>query len=265
MIWNDLHIPPSISDRIHELWDELAAIPASQPEERLQHLFDTVGALIGSRHGFWLSSSRMHEPSADDPLLGWRARSIHFYGELASDQTAYRQSVKCFDAGRIDESTRNHVHQAGRFRASLLADHVSAAFFNGRHYDEHYRARGIVDRLFVVLPVGEDVESFFIFDRLDGEPDFDHEALAVASYALRSLSWFTRQLHLSYGQLVAKTPLTPTERRVLRRLLSGRAEKAIAHDIDQSPHTTHNYFTNIFRKFNVRSRAELMALWLGHG
>ncbi|WP_415028532.1 hypothetical protein [Alloalcanivorax venustensis] len=38
----------------------------------------------------------------------------------------------------------------------------------------------------------------------------------------------------------------------------------MAEAMGQSPHTTHQYVKTLFRKFNVRSRAELTALWLGH-
>ncbi|MFT6554775.1 hypothetical protein [Alloalcanivorax venustensis] len=73
----------------------------------------------------------------------------------------------------------------------------------------HYLGRGITDRLFVVMPVNEDVESYFMFDRLRGQPDFTPQDLEIASYALRSLGWLNRQIHLSYGQLMADAPLTP--------------------------------------------------------
>ncbi|MCH2557922.1 MAG: helix-turn-helix transcriptional regulator [Alcanivorax sp.] len=250
--------------RVHHLWDEMAELPASDPECNLRLLFERIGALIDSRHGYWLASLRLAEDAPNDPLLGWRARSICFYGELPPDQQVYTDTVKRLDKGIPDESTTNHVRNAGRFRAVLLKDHVSEAFYSGDHYLDHYLARGITDRLFVVMPVNEDVESYFVFDRLSGEPGFTRHDLEVARYALRSMSWFHRQVHLSYGQLVAEAPLTPTERRILNHLLRGSAEKSIAEAMTQSPHTTHQYVKGLFRKFNVRSRAELTALWLGH-
>ena len=49
---------------------------------------------------------------------------------------------------------------------------------------------------------------------------------------------------------------------VLRGLLDGLSEKAIAEVVNQSRHTTHGHVKRIFRKYCVRSRSELMALWL---
>lgn len=248
---------------IHDLWDEMATLPASEPERGLRTLFAGVGDLIGSGHGLWLCAVRLSD-ACDDPMLGWRVRAAFFHGEMPADRKTYARSAKRLDDGEVDESTHNHVRQAGVFRATLLADHTSEGFFERDHYLDHYKGRGINDRLFVILPVNEDLESYFMFDRLLGEPNFSHRDLAIARYALRSLGWFNRQLNLSYGQLIAEEPLTPTERRTLTELLAGNAEKQIAESLTQSPHTTHQHVKSIFRKFNVRSRAELTALWLGH-
>ncbi len=54
-----------------------------------------------------------------------------------------------------------------------------------------------------------------------------------------------------------------TEREVLGGLLGGLSEKQIAAARHQSPHTTHEYVTNIYRKFGISNRAALMSIWLG--
>ena len=64
---------------IHRLWDEMAELPASAPEVSLKKLFSAISALIDSRHGLWLSSLRLADDADNDPLLGWRARSVFFY------------------------------------------------------------------------------------------------------------------------------------------------------------------------------------------
>jgi FixJ family two-component response regulator len=53
------------------------------------------------------------------------------------------------------------------------------------------------------------------------------------------------------------------ERRVARLLLTDQKEKQIAHALGLGFDTTHNHVSEIYRKFGVRSRAGLMALWLG--
>jgi len=61
---------------------------------------------------------------------------------------------------------------------------------------------------------------------------------------------------------MASSPLTPTEHRVLRLLLTGAPEKRIADQLGLAVSTTHQHVVAIFRKFGVRSRAGLMSLWL---
>ena len=52
-------------------------------------------------------------------------------------------------------------------------------------------------------------------------------------------------------------------RRTLGHLLRGESEKEIARTLGLSQHTVHEYVGQLYRHFNVRSRAELMALWVG--
>jgi DNA-binding CsgD family transcriptional regulator len=67
---------------------------------------------------------------------------------------------------------------------------------------------------------------------------------------------------LSHGTGLAGSPLTQTERRVVQLLLTSKSEKQIAGELGQSPNTTHGHIRSVYRKFGVRGRHELMALWL---
>jgi DNA-binding NarL/FixJ family response regulator len=49
---------------------------------------------------------------------------------------------------------------------------------------------------------------------------------------------------------------------MLELLLSGRSEKEIATALQVSPRTVHKYVEQIYRAFEVSSRAELMALFI---
>jgi DNA-binding CsgD family transcriptional regulator len=61
---------------------------------------------------------------------------------------------------------------------------------------------------------------------------------------------------------MAQEPLTPMQREVLQLLLSDKTEKEIAGELGQSFHATHTDVKDIFRKYNVKSRTGLMAVWL---
>jgi DNA-binding CsgD family transcriptional regulator len=62
---------------------------------------------------------------------------------------------------------------------------------------------------------------------------------------------------------VKALPLSPRERQVLWKLLSGRGEKQIAGEMRLSQNTVHHYVKAIYRRLRVSSRAELLARWMG--
>jgi DNA-binding NarL/FixJ family response regulator len=59
-----------------------------------------------------------------------------------------------------------------------------------------------------------------------------------------------------------KVPLTTAERRVFDLILSGLAEKEVAHHLEISPNTVHCHVRKIYDAFGVSSRAELMARFI---
>jgi DNA-binding CsgD family transcriptional regulator len=64
------------------------------------------------------------------------------------------------------------------------------------------------------------------------------------------------------SEMPALTQLSEAQRRVLDLLLRGRSEKEAAAKLDLSPHTVHNHVKEIYRRFDVSSRAELLALFV---
>jgi DNA-binding NarL/FixJ family response regulator len=123
-------------------------------------------------------------------------------------------------------------------------------------------AFGVDDQLWVASPISPETEAYFVFNRR-GTSRFSETDAELAGVALRGLSWFHRQMFYSHGLLVAQDPLTPTQRLVLQMLLSNKTEKEIATELGQRFHTTHTNVKDIFSKYNVKSRAGLMAVWLG--
>ena len=59
-----------------------------------------------------------------------------------------------------------------------------------------------------------------------------------------------------------KLPLSAAERRVFDLLLPGLAEKEIARCLGISRHTVHSHVRKIYKLFDVRSRAELLGLFV---
>ncbi|MEM7682719.1 MAG: LuxR C-terminal-related transcriptional regulator [Planctomycetota bacterium] len=51
-------------------------------------------------------------------------------------------------------------------------------------------------------------------------------------------------------------------RQTLSGLLAGQSEKQVAADLGLSPHTVHNYVRQLYRRFEVSSRGELLSLFV---
>ena len=135
-------------------------------------------------------------------------------------------------------------------------------WFASPFYARHYGDVGTFDAVFVAFPLNDDCESHFGFYSAKTFTEADIRRLELS---LRGIKWFHRQLMLSHGLLMASAPMTATEQRVLHMLLTKASEKEFGRRLDMAPSTAHQHVTRIYRKFGVRSRAELMSLWLGAG
>jgi DNA-binding CsgD family transcriptional regulator len=258
----DLAPPPALLPRLHTLWDEIADHTAADIDAALGHLLQSVADLLSAQNAYWLGTVRVMDDE-EDALRGWRPRSVRYLHTSAEYEEHARKSIRDFARGGHDESGVAHARAAGRFRVSVIRELVTPAWFESSMYKFGYEARGIVDALFVVFPLHESAEAFYGFQRTAPMPPFGQADKAIAGYAIRGLKWFHRQVMLSHGLLVARAPLTPNERRVVRLLLTDLTEKEIADRLGLTTTTTHKYVTDIFRKFGVSGRPGLTALWLG--
>jgi DNA-binding CsgD family transcriptional regulator len=250
-------------DFAHGLWDELADFDASRSDEALTHLMNGLCALAEARNITWMGAVRLDESFPDDPAKGWRPGTVCFLHPAQPLDTAVREQTEKLEQGNVDENIIRNLDGAGSFRANRLRDLVGPDWFESFYYRTYYRGVGHDDAVWVAFPVNKDVESWFGIFRDANQPLFTETERDEIAYALRGLKWFHRQLMLSHGLLVAKNPLTQAERKVLHLLLTGLSEKLIAEQLGRSYHTTHECVTAIYRKFGVKNRASLMALWLG--
>jgi len=251
------------NDFIHTLWDELADFDAARSDEALSHLMGKLCVLAGAWNIAWVGIVRLGAAFPCDPIKGWRPRIVRYLNPSPPLEDNAREQMAKLEQGIVDVTSIRNAEGAGAFRANRLCDLVGPEWFESPYYQSHYRGLGTADAIWVAFPVNEDAESWFGIFRAPDYPPFTEAERDTVAYALRGIKWFHRQLMLSNGLLVAVTPLTPAERRVLHLLLTGLSEKLIAAELDRSYHTTHECITAIFRKFGVNNRAALMSLWLG--
>ena len=255
-----------------ELWDILADFPAAHSGEALVYLLHQVQAMVGAQHAFLAVNVRLGgaELAAHDLCRGWRVRDIVFADPTPEKREATRHFLlhgQKLDPVHLGQTTINLMQAGGTYRSARLHNGLLLdwdTFVQTKHYEIYYRRWEVQDRIWTYCPVNKDVEVCFCFDHLGPGPEkrFTLQDEARASQTVRGLRWFHRRVLLSHNIAVGRQPCTRAERAALDLLLTGRSEKEIAEELRLSVGTAHNRVGAVFKKFGVRSRAELMALWL---
>lgn len=258
------------TERIYKLWDELSDFGMHMSDEAMRHCMEMLCQWVGAENAFWFGSIRLVTgPKARrDPVCGWRTGAICMLDLSHMEKHGSRKNRKGIQTLYMDDScdtSRALTSRAGEFRVHHLhgGDLVDLDLFKQTsHYDNFYRSLNVSDRIWAAFPINGDAESYFCFDKHGVDRCFCSRDLQLVARTLRGIKWFHRQLLLSHGLNICDEPLTQSERRVLRALLTGASEKAIANCLYLSPGTVHQYAVRIYRKFGVCGRLEFMALWL---
>lgn len=247
------------------LWDELADFPVAQVDQALRLLQERICSVLEAQNACWIGAVRLSGEFPQDPVAGWRPRIVSHLHSFPELREASQRDVKDIERGKADLTTVRNVAGAGTFRVNRLVDLAPPEWFDSAYYRVTYRNKGHDDAIWAGVPINSDTECYFGVFRGPKAPRFSPEERDAFGYILRALKWFHRRLMLSHGLLIAETPPTPMERKVLHGLLTGRSEKEIAADIGQSYNTTHAHVGILYRKFGVKNRSALMALWISGG
>ena len=262
-------LDPDIQNAIHRLWDELADFDASQTGAALRHLQDALCRLAGPWNVRWTGAVRVNEQFGDDPLQGWRMavlQILHPMTLLPVDpkhvDPKHKEIVQLWDQRKMDPSFLLPIQGVGSFRTYSFRRQLPPDWFDTTFYEHFYGSRGVYDSLYVRFPLNPNAESHFGFYARER---FIDDQTALLAYALRGIKWFHRRLMPNNGLLIASSPLTPMEHRVLILLLTEATEQQIAGQLGLAVSTVHQHVVILFRKFGVRNRAGLMSLWLNRG
>ncbi len=146
-------------------------------------------------------------------------------------------------------------------RGQLVADrdYYASAYFN-----EARRPLWLDDSLVSEAGrPGEPAATLLVLHRPLGSQFTPRDARRLHLFHVELAELIGRRLAAGPGGLAADLP--PRLRRVLARLLDGDGEKQAALRLGLSRHTVHEYVTLLYRRYDVQSRAELLALFLRHG
>ncbi|WP_041522807.1 helix-turn-helix transcriptional regulator [Gilvimarinus agarilyticus] len=250
-------------DEIYQTWDRLAEFGSSRAIEALDFLLAQLCQITNSQEAYWLGALRVRANDPSDPFNGWRPRMIHHLHKKVEIEAYSRRRINEIETAPIDPSIQAHTRLAGKFRAHRMRELVDDEWLQSEYYRELQAVSGSVDIIYIVMPINEDMESYFQVERTGDSPLYCEATRDTAAYLVRGIKWFNIELALSFGLQISQEPLQPAERRVLHMLLTDKSEKAIAAELNITTNTVHSYVTNIYRKFQVSSRSGLTALWLG--
>jgi DNA-binding CsgD family transcriptional regulator len=143
-----------------------------------------------------------------------------------------------------------------RARQELIADRD---WYRHPHVAEARRAADIDGYLAAVYPLGEPgLFGSFAVSRTWKDRRFGARERTLLGLLNAELGWFYRRLRPVRDDTPLAT-LAPQVRRTLELLLTGVSEKEAARELGLSRHTVHDYVKVLYRRFEVSSRAELMA------
>jgi DNA-binding CsgD family transcriptional regulator len=249
---------------IHRLWDELADFGVDRSAQAATHLMSFLCERGGAWNATWAGATRLDGGRDDDPLKSWRVGAVQALHAILPhpDEGHFKEILKIWEKREIDPSFLLPMRDVGTFRTYSFRRELPEDWFKSTFYQRHYASVGTFDAVFVAFPLNADCESHFGFY---ARKRFTDGQIAMFAHALRGIKWFHRNLMLGQGLLMASSPLSATERRVLQLLLTDASEKHFAHQLGLASSTVHQYVVGIYRKFGVRSRAGLTRLWLSGG
>jgi DNA-binding CsgD family transcriptional regulator len=183
------------------------------------------------------------------------------WNDDAQRDAFYRLAVDS-NAGRaVQPALAEHIHH-GRSVTMLLSDLVSQE--NWEPVRGEYEATGCSDTIMSARCIGKNAVSCLGLHRKLGRPRFTARDRLLVHIVFQNIDWIHDSgLNVSAGEVALK--LTYRQREILLLLLRGKSRKSIAASLGLSEHTVVAYMREIYRRFNSRSRSELMSRFITGG
>lgn len=240
--------------RLAAFWRDLLEVPPHDFDRLSIAMSTGFAGLLQGAGAVVLLGARVNDP--EDALGGWQIRhSLTTIDVSAEHVQAYAMSARQLP----DAYAKAFIAGAGTARAHLRTDAVSAEEWADCATRRFLDALGIIDNVAGARPIAHGVELIVSVHRTSGAL-FSRADADLLLEAMSGLSVVGARLARSFG--LPGPALSPRERQTLARLLKGSSEGDVAEELRLSPRTVHDYVESLHRKLGVRSRGELLALWL---
>lgn len=250
---------------LFELQGELCEIAEGSPDEAVDHLMSEVPALLEGNPAIWWTVTNQ----SSTVLLVTRIAGLDSAALRRWEQGYLLEGV--YADNPIWPHTRGESVVQTLRRRDVLTDQQ---WYGSPHIAEYCRGLGyddcIVSRRLVgnVAPGAPPIQGVLAVCRPWGERAFSLRDAALVDAIQRKLGWLHRKATLvgeTRRREAIRDAMQPRFRRVLDQLLRGPSEKEIAYALGLSERTVHKYVEQIYEAYSVRSRAELMAVWIDAG
>ncbi len=244
-------------ERVVRLVSEAADPTVEMPvPERKRTLLEGVAKLVSA--DMWIWSSVAMNPESPGDVMG----VSNIDGGWKDD----RQRAS-FYAFLIDPKHRPQQAQLintckGQHRT--MGMECFAPIYGKQTIDTALNAIGIGQLLYSYYPINESVFSAMALYRRSQEPLFADRDRAIVHVATGQVDWLHRHgMDIPAKENVLK--LSPRERQVMISLLGGDSQKEVSRKLELSEHTVGDYVKEIYKHFNVNSRAELLSHFIAGG
>lgn len=254
---------------VRDLWHRCGQFSALEADDAMICFLDGMGELVGAQSGYWTgaASGKEFQPALRSDLFeGYESVDYLAMGgeeRLAGVRSLQNEYLRVATEYGICPLAEEAISQRGVVRGVIRRDVISDESWEAHWLREvYYEPNGIVDRFFAIYPVDDQAESVVVFDRRGGAEPFGAEDREFLLLAVCGIGQLHRELMLNRGGVRnADRLLTPREIDVLKQVLTGDTEKEIAEVMGMGKSTLHHHVLSIYRKFGVRNRAGLQALW----
>lgn len=188
------------------------------------------------------------------------------------DRLMEPDAVAAYLALRDGHPAGRRLREAGAPRRPLAISQVVGedAFRTAALYRRLYRELGMVDQLLIPVAAADRTVTLAIGRASWG---FTRQELQLAGLLQRVIAtaydWQLERERLTLGGADAEgdrfAPLTARQAEVMRLVLAGRTNDAVARDLGISTRTVAKHLEAAYRRLGVRTRTEAAALLLGRG
>ena len=249
-------IPTQDVREIIHLLGQVAVQDGDLPFKR-RLLVDGLGKLVQADYWFWLQFKDGLNGDRPIPfsLVEGGPASQARRTKIAEGTTA--PAVEFLNA-RLREGSDHHIT---RRRVDVVDDGL---WLSSELQQRYFEPAEFGDFLSSIYPLGNNFFSSLFFVRGLGQPAFTPREVCMAHLITEEIDWLHRQgMDVPAAEYIPE--LSARQKQVLFRVMAGDSVKQIAGVLSLSPHTVHDHMKQIYLRFGVNSRAELLAKFFGGG